>query len=143
MVIDKPSSFRYTHASVFSSETCWRTLSPRLNMMALWAFSIITTLSFFVRASSNFSDPFNASNKPYWTSRACIFKRHKLKLFTPVNFSISYFVDDIFFSTLTAPICCGIDAQENRVWLVFGSTRKPQSKGKREEIERQFKVVKN
>lgn len=34
----KPSSFVHTPATVFSFETWWRTLSPRLNTMALWDF---------------------------------------------------------------------------------------------------------
>lgn len=52
-----------------------------------------------------FFDLFDASDKPYWTSKAYIFKGHKPKSFTPVNFSISYFVDDILYMLTTLVYC--------------------------------------
>lgn len=91
----KSSSFLLSPIVVFLFETYWRTLSPSLFMMAIWALSIIIVFSFSFSATSIFSNPFNSSNKSSWTSRACILKRHKPKSFIPVNLSMSYFVDGI------------------------------------------------
>lgn len=58
------SKFRPYIRRHFLLRTCRRVLSPRLVIIALWDFSIIIIFSFSIRASSIFSDPFNASNKP-------------------------------------------------------------------------------
>ena len=96
------SSFAESLSTVFSPETSPKTSSPSDNNIALYAYFIITIFCAAVISAGSISSPSNANSHSCCVRRASIFTRHRLKLFLPVNFSTSNFVDDIAL----IPVCC-------------------------------------
>ncbi|PON98503.1 hypothetical protein TorRG33x02_057370 [Trema orientale] len=113
-------NFNYNLAALSSSETSYRTSSPKLKKITLCTFSKISSLSLSDRDIGRTFLPFKTFARPWSTSRACIFTHHRPKSFSPLNFSTSNLAVVISFALI--PVCYDkvtnmekLNVQENEI----------------------------